>query len=146
MVGTEKVAKRAARAFSQQRKRLSRVYRHRREVSVFYEISAKPLYTIGGKQIISQVISLCGGHNVFSDLDTLAPVVSRAAVLARNPQAILVGKSPRSHSALNAWRQWAWLTAVKRNNLFTVPGNILGRATPRILEGALAVCRVLETA
>lgn len=144
--GTDEVAKRAARAFSRERKRLSRVYRHRPTVRVFYEISPKPLYTIGGKQIISQVISLCGGHNVFSDLDTLAPVVSQAAVLARNPQVILVGKSPRAHSALNAWKQWAWLTAVKRKNLFTVPGTILGRATPRILEGALAVCRALDTA
>ncbi len=144
--GTERVAKRAARAFSRQRKRLGQAYRHRRPVSVFYEISAKPLYTIGGKQIISQVISLCGGHNVFSDLDTLAPVVSQAAVLARNPQVILVGKSSHARSALNAWKKWTWLTAVKRKNLFTVPGTLLGRATPRILQGALAVCRALDTA
>ena len=35
----------------------------------FYEIWKQPLMTVGGGQIISSVIRLCGGENVFGTLD-----------------------------------------------------------------------------
>ncbi len=145
--GTEPVADRAAAAFLRERDRLAAAYAMRKPVSVFYEISATPLYTIGGRQIISQVLALCGGKNIFADLGKLAPVVSRAAVLARNPQVIMTGGGdPRATDLLADWKRWPWLTAVKNGNLFVVPGDVLGRASPRILEGAVAVCRDLRIA
>ncbi len=146
LAGTESVARRAAAAFLAQRARLARTYSHRRALSVFYELSDNPLYTVGGRQIISQVLQLCGGRNVFYDLGKLAPVVTRASVLARKPQVILVGSYRGAKRALRAWTRWPWLPAVRHGNLFVVPGEILGRATPRILEGALAVCRDLQRA
>jgi iron complex transport system substrate-binding protein len=144
--GTPKVADRASAAFARERARLVRTYANRKPVTVFYEISARPLYTIGGKQIISQVLSLCGGRNIFSGLGKLAPVVSRAAVLARNPQAIMTGDDARASARLAAWKRWPWLIAVKAGNLFNVPADLLGRPSPRILEGAAAVCRDLDRA
>lgn len=141
---TSAVADRAASAFLRERNRLAGIYAKRKPVSVFYEISARPLYTIGGKQIISQVLALCGGKNIFAGLGRLAPVVSRAAVLARNPQAILTGGDRRATARLADWKRWPWLTAVKRGNLFVVPGDVLGRPSPRILEGAVAVCHDLD--
>lgn len=146
LAGTADVADRAADAFVATRNRLARTYAHRRSVSVFYEISEHPLYTVGGRQIISQVLSLCGGRNVFSDLGKLAPVVSRGVVLARKPQVILVGSGPDASAALESWKRWAWLPAVKHDNLFAVPAKLLGRATPRLLLGALSVCRDLQQA
>lgn len=146
LAGTTKVARRSAAAFLRLRDRLAQAYAHRRSVRVFYEISAHPLYTVGGHQIISRVLSLCGGRNVFAGLGKLAPVVTRAAVLAREPQAILVGSGPAARRALAAWKRWPWVPAVRYGNLFLVPGAILGQATPRLLMGALAVCRDLERA
>lgn len=146
LAGTGPAADRAARAFLHQRDRLRAAYAGRRPVRVFYELSEAPLYTVGGAQIISQVIRLCGGRNIFSGLGKLAPVVTRAAVLARKPQAILVSRYPGAGEALRAWERWQWLPAVRHRNLFLVPGGILGRATPRLLTGALAVCRDLEHA
>lgn len=146
LAGTEQEAERAARAFSAARRRLSAAYAGREPIRVFYELSENPLYTVGGPQIISQVIRLCGGRNVFAGLGKLAPVVTRAAVLARKPQAILVSRYPGARNAVRDWKRWRWLPAVNHGNLFIVPGDILGRATPRILTGALAVCRDLERA
>lgn len=144
--GTRATADRAAAAFLRERARIARAYAGRKPIRVFYEISENPLYTVGGTQFISRVLALCGGRNIFADLGKLAPVVSRAAVLARNPQAILTDEDPRASVRLAAWKRWPWLAAVKAGNLFTVPGKLLGRASPRILEGALAVCRDLEAA
>ena len=146
LAGTSAVARRSAHAFIETRNRLRSAYAHRRPLRVFYELSDSPLYTIGGPQIISQVIRLCGGRNVFSGLGKLAPVVTRAAVLARKPQAILIGSYRRAETALTRWRQWRWLPAVRHDNLFVVPGDILGRATPRLLAGAAVVCRDLALA
>ncbi|MDN5865070.1 MAG: cobalamin-binding protein [Gammaproteobacteria bacterium] len=144
--GTQAVAHRVAEAFSRVRKRLMQAHENSEPVSVLYEISGKPLYTIGGSQIISRVIRLCGGRNIFAGLGKLAPIVSRAAVLARNPQVILTGSGPRAQLRLNAWKRWPWLAAVKADNLFILPNAVLGRASPRILLGAVAVCRNLEKA
>lgn len=144
--GTAKIAARAREAFVRVRRRLSRAYGGRMPVSVFYEISGRPLYTVGGRQIISQVIRLCGGRNIFSDLGKLAPIVTRAAVLVRNPEVIMTGREARAQALLDDWKRWPWLAAVKAGNLFAVPGSILGRASPRILLGAVAVCRDLELA
>jgi len=146
LAGTEPVADRAADAFLKERQRLARAYAIRRPVNVFYELSADPLYTVGGRQIISQVLSLCGGRNVFADLGKLAPVVAREAVLARKPQVILAGAWQGSRAALDAWRRWPWLPAVKYGNLFRVPAMLLGRPTPRLLQGAFIVCRDLQQA
>ncbi len=146
LAGTTAVARRAARAFIEARDRLQSAYAHRRPLRVFYELSDSPLYTVGGPQIISQVIRLCGGRNVFSELGKLAPVVTRAAVLARKPQVILIGSYRGAAAALGAWKRWEWLPAVKHGNLFIVPGEILGRATPRLLTGAARVCRDLALA
>jgi len=146
LAGTSAVAQRAASAFIETRNRLRSAYAHRRPLRVFYELSNSPLYTVGGPQIISQVIRLCGGRNVFSELGKLAPVVTRAAVLARKPQVILVGSYRGAAAALGVWKRWGWLPAVKHDNLFVVPGDILGRATPRLLVGAARVCRDLELA
>lgn len=143
---TAGTAERAAAAFERERARLTRAYSGRKPVSVFYEISAHPLYTVGGKQIISQVIRLCGGRNIFAGLGKLAPVVGRGAVLARNPQVILTGGEAKPGRRLAAWKRWPWLTAVRRHNLFTLPSDVLGRPSPRILQGALAVCRDLAEA
>ena len=44
-------------------------------ISVFYQVSARPLYTVNGEHYVSQLIELCGGTNVFADLGELAPAV-----------------------------------------------------------------------
>lgn len=146
LAGTAAVANRAAKAFLAASDRLRREYSNRPPVTVFYEVSDTPLYTVGGRQIISQVIRLCGGRNIFSGLKELAPVVTRAAVLARKPQAILVGSYRGARNALARWKKWGWLPAVKDRNLFIVPGDILGRATPRLLIAAVRVCSDLARA
>ena len=60
-------------------------------LKVFYQISLQPLYTIGGSHPISEMIELCGGQNLFDDLEQLAPVVSLEDVLSRNPDVIIAG-------------------------------------------------------
>lgn len=146
LAGTATRAKAFVTGYLSRLMRLSRRYSGLSTVSVFYEISGKPLYTIGGEQLISKIIRLCGGRNIFSPLSTLAPVVTRASVLASNPDVILTGSGPFAHQRLRAWSKDPWLAAVRGNNLFVLPAALLGQPGPRVLQGAAMLCRDLQKA
>jgi iron complex transport system substrate-binding protein len=147
LAGTEAVAAPAARAFVARLDALRRRYAGRAPVTVFYQIWDRPLLTVNGAHLISDVIELCGGRNVFAGLDALTPEVSIEAVLAADPEAI-GGVSAEAGQAgnLDAWKQWPHLRAVARGNLFVVDSDIISRNTPRILDGALQLCRDLDAA
>ncbi|MGH8283342.1 MAG: cobalamin-binding protein [Gammaproteobacteria bacterium] len=142
--GREAEAHAAAQAFLAGLQGLRTQYAGRKLVRVFYEISATPLYTVGGRQIISRMIELCGGHNIFSDLTALAAPVSLEAVLARDPQAVVTGGDADAAMRLKEWQRWPQISAVKTGSLFSISGDLLARATPRILEGGQQLCEDLD--
>nr|WP_228273587.1 cobalamin-binding protein [Rhodocyclus tenuis]MBB4246617.1 iron complex transport system substrate-binding protein [Rhodocyclus tenuis] len=147
-LGGEPVAGHAAA--TQFRERLAALrarYGERPKVRTFYQIWKQPLMTIGGRQIISDAIRLCGGDNIFAALDTMAPTVTVEGVLAANPEAIVAsGMDAARPEWLDDWRRWPSLTAVARDNLFFVPPELIQRHTPRLLDGAERLCQALETA
>ncbi|MDE2088552.1 MAG: cobalamin-binding protein [Gammaproteobacteria bacterium] len=147
LAGTERTAVRAADVYRTRLAALRRRYAGRAPLRVFYQVSAQPLITVGGRQIISRVLALCGARNVFARLTPLAPAISLGAVLAADPQAIIAGASgPNPRRVLSRWRRWPQLAAVRYGNLFTVPSDLIDRPTPRMLEGARRICADLERA
>lgn len=147
LAGTSATADAAARQFRVRLAALHKQYNGKPAVRTFYQIWKQPLSTVGGKQIISSVIRLCGGENVFGALDALAPVVSVEAVVAANPEAIVAsGMGEARPDWLDDWKRWPAIDAVARNNLFFVPPELIQRHTPRLLDGAEQLCRHLETA
>lgn len=147
LAGTDVVAQRSADDFRTRLAGLAGTYRDRPRVRMFYQIWNQPLMTVNDAHLISDVIRLCAGENVFGDLDQLAPRISEEAVLAANPEAIVASGMGESRPEwLNAWQRWSSLDAVQRDNLFFVPPDLLQRHTPRILEGALQLCVHLDTA
>jgi len=116
-------------------------------ITGFYQIWDRPIYTINGRHIISDVMRLCGVRNVFADVPVLAPVVSRESVLARNPQIIISGGSAaNAEQSLASWRDWPALAAVRAHNLFHIDADLMQRDTPRILDGARTLCRQAQLA
>jgi len=147
LAGTSAVGKPAAASFRSRLAALQKRYSARPPVRTFYQIWQQPLMTVGGKQIISNVIRLCGGENVFGALDALAPTVTVEAVIAANPEAIVAsGMSESRPEWLDDWRRWTAMSAVARDNLFFVPPDLIQRHTPRLLDGAERLCQHLETA
>lgn len=118
-----------------------------RKVSVFYQVWNKPLQTINDEHIISAVISVCGGHNIFNDTPVIAPKVSVESVISRNPETIIAsGMDQARPEWLDEWLQYPDMTAVRKNNLYFIPPDILQRHTVRILQGAEQMCDSLQTA
>jgi iron complex transport system substrate-binding protein len=114
-------------------------------VRVFYQVWQKPLMTVNGDHIVSDVIRLCGGRNVFADLPELAPSVSLESVLQRDPEVIVAGGEDGETQALaEQWQRWSGLGAVRGQHLYTIRRELLVRHTPRILDGAQRLCEILE--
>ena len=147
LAGTEAVANQAAERFRQRLAGLRAANAGKPKVRVFYQIWKAPLMTVGGPQIISSAIELCGGENVFGKLSQMAPTVSVEAVLEADPEAIVAtGMGDARPEWLDDWNKWPRMTAVKHGNLFHIHPDLMQRHTPRILDGTEQLCAALDVA
>ncbi len=107
---------------------------------VFYQVWDKPLYTVGGGQIISDALEVCGARNVFSDLTLPAPQVSIESVLQHDPEVILAS----DQSQLNAWKNWPQVAAVKRENLLLITDKGLERPSGQMIDATAKLCQLIQ--
>jgi iron complex transport system substrate-binding protein len=147
LAGTEPTAAAAARSYQAQLAGLRSQYAGRPRLKAFYQIWDRPLYTLSGAHVLSEVLSLCGGDNVFAELSTLAPAIDKEAVLARDPDVILIAATGAEGARqTQEWGQFSNLRAVRRHHVYTVDPSLTGRMAPRILQGVREVCGLLEAA
>lgn len=147
LTATEPQGERAASHFNQQLTQLRSRYVSKKKVSVFYQIWRQPLMTVNGKHLINKVIELCGGINIFSELNLLAGSVGIESVLKRNPDVIMInGQGERFTQWSTDWLKWGQLKAVKNKHVFEINPDTMSRHSPRILQGAEEVCSKLDSA
>jgi iron complex transport system substrate-binding protein len=114
---------------------------------VFYQVWDRPLMTVNGTHLISKVIRLCGGENVFERLPVIAPPIDREAVVRADPEIIVAsGSDGRRPPWLDDWVAFPRLAAVARGELHAIPPELMQRHTPRILDGAERLCAIVERA
>lgn len=114
-------------------------YHRDQPLQVFYQVWDRPLYTVGGGQIISDALDVCGARNVFADLTLPAPQVSVEAVLQRNPEVILAS----AQAQLDAWKAWPQVRAVARGQLLLVTDTGLERPSGQMIEATAKLCQVI---
>lgn len=146
LAGSEVAAEAEAARIEGELASLRARYRNSRPIAVMYEIWNEPLQTVNGEHLISQVIELCGGRNIFADLPTLAPRITIESVLARAPEAIVAsGRQDTRPAWLDTWRRYPALPAVRDEGLFFVDPDLLERPTSRVLAGARSLCEQLDS-
>ena len=114
-------------------------YRRDQPLRVFYQVWDRPLYTVGGEQIISDALEVCGAQNVFADLKLPAPQVSVEAVLQRNPEVILAS----DQAQLDAWKAWPQVAAVAQGQLRLVTDKGLERPSGQMVEATAKLCQLI---
>jgi iron complex transport system substrate-binding protein len=153
LLGHEEEAERRAGALRDALARLRADHAGAAPVTVFYQVWQRPLMTINGTHLINDIVALCGGRNVFAGLAPLVPILSTEAVVAADPEVIMTASeaaSPRAWQrepaspSFATWREHASLVAVRRRWLYTLNGDAISRQGPRIVDGAAAVCAVLD--
>jgi len=145
LLGTEAAAEAAAKDMRQKLAALRVRYASRPPVRTFYQVWDKPLYTLNGAHIVSDALRACGGENIFASLKVTAPVVGIEGVLQEDPEAIF-GTAEKDYGGVALWRPYTQLQAVRQGNLFTLNGDLLNRAGPRMIEGTAVLCEKLEEA
>jgi vitamin B12 transport system substrate-binding protein len=138
-LGRAEAGKQLAAQLHQRLDGLRQRYRRAEPLRVFYQVWNQPLYTVGGGQIISDALSVCGARNIFDDLKLPAPQVSIESVLQRNPEVILAG----DQAQLDEWKAWPQVAAVAQGQLLQVPDKGLERPSGQMLEAVARLCQVI---
>lgn len=144
LAGTTGIAGPAADRFRSEVERLRIRHAGRPALDVFVELDHQPLFTVTGRHLISEMVSVCGGRNVFASLPGLAPAIGLEAVIAARPDVILHTGTEPDPAVL--WSDWPDLPAVRDGNVLGVPRDLVSRATPRVVAGIEAICGLLEGA
>ncbi|MGA0583690.1 MAG: cobalamin-binding protein, partial [Castellaniella sp.] len=113
--------------------------------TVFIEISADPLYTLGRDPLTNDLLARCGGINPYADRAIAAPQVSVESVLHLNPRVLIM--SPYGRDTLDARKAW-WsrhgLAAARTGRIYSIDPDLLHRPGPRLVDAAEAICADLR--
>jgi iron complex transport system substrate-binding protein len=145
LTGREETAEQAAAGFTAAFDALREEYLDASPIDVFFEVSARPLYTVNREHFISEIISVCGGRNIFDDLEGFAPSVDVEAVVSRDPEVMLAGAN-LGDDAFADWARWPNLAANRYGNQFLLPDETIGRPSPRLALAGRSLCLALERA
>lgn len=149
LAGEPETGRHTAAAYREQLDRLRQQRSNRPALRVFYQISPRPLFTLGGRHVINEVFDLCGARNIFAGLDQEAVSVSAEAVLDRAPDVLLVGLEPIDVSepvseAHARERLDPNLARFECGAVLGIEAEPLVRPAPRILDAAARLCTQLD--
>ena len=114
-------------------------------LQVFYQIWEGPLYTIGGRHLISNALRLCGARNVFDDLPWPANVVTRDAVVKRDPEIMLLSAPVLTgREWAGYWNYYPQMQAVANKKIQIWSDERLDRMGPGAIDAVPALCSTLD--
>ena len=145
LTGYDDSARRVATSFEENLQTIREKFAGLDDVRVFYQVSRRPLFTVNGEHYVSELIDLCGGSNVFADLNDLAPTIDVEAVVERDPE-LMLASSDAGEDAFAEWRRWPHIAANRYQNHFLMPADSIGRATPRLAAAGEVVCGAMQEA
>ena len=147
LAGTGEAARQRAAQIEAQLVQLRARYSTRAPLTALLETWNQPLYTVGGRHLMSDALTVCGAVNVFGDLPQLSPAVQPEAVITRNPDLIIAAAPPGAGVQwLQAWRNFPALKAVRTGNLLDFKDQALSRLGPSVVDATAGLCAQIELA
>jgi iron complex transport system substrate-binding protein len=146
LAGTQAAAEAAAQGLERRLAALGRTYGAGagRHPTVLLQVWNRPVYTIGGRHLMSDALALCGARNVFADLSEPAPLVDTEAIIARNPDIIVAASPPGESAAWVAdWQRFGSLAAVRSGRVVGFEDQGLSRLGPSVIDATEHLCRTL---
>ena len=111
------------------------VKRRKHAPSVFVVLGNAPVFTVGKGSYIENLIVMAGGKNAASDVRAPYARYSAEALVARQPDLLIVDPDVHLNDVLNQ-PPWNALRAVKQHRIYTLPNAaILERPGPRYNDG-----------
>jgi iron complex transport system substrate-binding protein len=145
LAGTQPAAERAAQDIETRLAQLRRRHRGSPQPSVLLQVWNHPIYTVGGRHLMSDALRFCGARNVFGDLTDMGPAVDVESVMARDPDFIVAVAPPGAAAGwLADWKRFRHLRAVQDDHLIELEDWRLSRLGPSALGGTEALCRAID--
>ncbi|HSQ76393.1 MAG TPA: cobalamin-binding protein [Bacteroidota bacterium] len=100
-------------------------------------VSLQPLITAGAGTFIDELVRQAGGVNLAAQTALTYPTLSREAVIAYDPDVLLVMSDVVSSTdAVTAlYPEWARLTAVRAGRIYRLDADLISRPGPRAVDG-----------
>lgn len=147
LTGQSRRSREVQQSYRHRLQQISKTYGDRKPVRVFYQLWAQPTMTVNRRHILSHMIRVCGGKNIFADLESLTPSVDIESVLRGAPEIIIDTSIDGVESAkLGWWRKWPSIPAVRHKHLYTIQSDLLVRQSTRLLTGLEQMCRLIDRA
>jgi len=146
VAGTQSIAEKAARDVETRLDALQKRYGQAvKKPTVFLEVWNRPLYTVGGSQMLTDALHLCGTRNVFEDLKEQGPSVDTEAVIARDPEIIVAVAPPGTAQEWAAeWKRFGTLRAVRDDRLIPFEDRRLTLLGPSVVSATEALCEAIH--
>lgn len=129
IIGAESNAKKIVTQSQIKIKSLASSTRKDKSPSVFFQIGAKPLFTVIPGTFMNDYILLAGGKNVVTNTKT--GTITREAVIASNPDVIfIVTMGIVGNEEKNVWESYSTLSASRNKKIFIIDSNDACTPTP----------------
>jgi len=145
LLHTEDAARQSASVLSARIAALRSRYGRAQTPRLLLQVWDRPVYTLGGGQIISDAAEACGYSNVYGELTNAAPAVSLESIAARDPDAILVlaSDAPTAQQWIEHWQSLPALRAVKNKRVIGFVDARLSRMGPEVVDATETLCTTL---
>lgn len=99
-------------------------------------VSLQPLIAAGGKTFLHELLEASGALNIAATAPGTYPAYSREAVLAENPDAIILTADLTADVAelIALFPEWANLAAVRNGRVYRINADIVSRPGPRAVD------------
>jgi iron complex transport system substrate-binding protein len=145
LLGQREEAERVANELRARATKVEEAVKTSQRVSVFYQLSAEPLYTAGRDSYITDLIARAGGRSVTRDVPGAWPRYSDEAALASRPEAIIMatgGSMGEANAEIASALKKS--PAAIQGRIIKINGDYLSRPGPRLIDGLEQMARALH--
>lgn len=117
--------------------------------SIYWEWWAKPVFTPGANNWLTEISQLAGGHNIFSDHEEASVQTDWDEVRRRNPDVISVvwvgvQKEKVNLKVILKRPEWDQMNAIQNQQLYILDEPLFCRPSPRLLLGLAKIASLLH--
>lgn len=114
--------------------------------TVLLIVSLQPLIVVGNTTFLSELLDRVGGINVAGTTPSTYPTLSREAVVASNPEVIIVMSDVLTdiNELQNLFPEWTTLRAFLAHRVFRINSDIVSRPGPRAVDGLTDLYRIIQ--
>ena len=113
---------------------------------VMLVVSLQPLIVVGNKTFLSELLERAGGVNIAGSSPSTYPTLSREAVIASDPDVIIVMSEVLADPGelVQLFPEWATLKAFSTHQVYRIDSDLVSRPGPRAVDGLAALYRIIQ--